>query len=132
MPPEENKAVLRSMFEQVLEAPELDEEAVARHLAPEYQQHVAETTLDYQGFLEHMRAQKEPLAETKISIQHLVAEGEEVCSVHHVTATKNDGGVVRGQVIAHWTFKDGLITKNTELTHMTAGSPEDRDLGSRT
>lgn len=129
---ERNKATLRSMFAEVLEAPTLDEEAVARHFAPDYVQRVGGAELDHAHFIEHMNAQKSVIARTRIEIEHLVAEGDAVCSVHHVDATKHDGGAVEGHVIAHWTFdEDGLIVACNELTHMSVGSAEDRDLGSR-
>lgn len=131
--PERNKRALRSMFDAVLEAPELDEEAVARLFAPGYVQRVGEVELDYEGFIDHMRAQKRAIAETTITIEHLVAEGDAVCSVHRIDARKHDGGEVAGQVIAYWSFDgDGLIATCKELTHMTAGDRGDRDLGSRT
>lgn len=129
--PERNKAALRTMFTEVFEASELDEDAVADHFSPSYVQEVDGRTLDYAGFIEHLRTLKREVERTSIEIERLVAEDDAVCSVHRVSATKRDGGSLEGQVIAVWTFGDGLIERCRELTRMTSGSPEDRDLGSR-
>jgi len=119
------------MFTEVFEASELDEGAVSRHFAPEYVQSVDGRTLTHADFIEHLRTLKREVRRTVITVEHLVAEGDAVCSVHTVAAEKDDGGKVEGQVIAYWRFDAGRIVRCKELTQMVSGSPADRDLGSR-
>ena len=44
---------------------------------------------------------------------------------------KYSGGKVKAKVIALFVIKDNKIVLCDELTHVIAGSSEDRDLGSR-
>lgn len=119
------------MFTDVFEAPGLDQGAVSRHFDPEYVQSVDGRTLTHGDFIEHLRALKREVRRTVITVEHLVAEGDAVCSVHTVAAEKHDGGSVEGRVIAYWRFDAGRIARCEELTHMISGSPADRNLGSR-
>ena len=61
----------------------------------------------------------------------MLQEGNKVSTVHYVEAIKHDGNKVEAKVMALFQFEDDKIIQCDELTLITVGSKEDRDLGSR-
>lgn len=131
MSPEEMKAFIKESFARVIEDPNATQETYARYFAPEYIQRVDGKEFGFTGFVEHMKALKEATETIKISYQHLIAEGDKVCSVHVAHALKKDGEKVEVKVISVCQIKDGRIVLVDELTHLVSGDAADRDLGSR-
>lgn len=126
-----NKQRIMDLFRYVVQPSVLDTEVVASYIRPDYEQCVDGVTLDYEGFLSHMRSQKAVIASMDVEFLGLGAEGESVFSNHVVTAQKKDGGIIVVKVMAQFDFKDGRVIRCDELTRMLSGAAADRDIGSR-
>ena len=131
-PQDANKALLREAFQEVMVNPDADETIIAKYMSKDYRQNVDGLSFDYEGFVQHMVTQKQVIKEASVEFEHMVAEGDKVCTVHHIHAVKDDGNEIKGKVVALFQFKDNKIILCDELTHLVEGSEEDRDLGSRT
>ena len=127
-----NKVLVRQMFRDVLERDKFDEPEVARYFSRSYQQKVDGKTLDFAGFVDHMRELKRTVTGLRVSFEQMVAEGNKVMEIHRVEADKRTGGKMMARVISLWVIEDGKIVLCDELTHLEQGVAEDRDLGSRT
>ncbi|MGB9801958.1 MAG: hypothetical protein ACPLSX_03245, partial [Arcobacter sp.] len=87
--------------------------------------------LDYNGFIKHMKKQKEVIESINVEFLAIAEDGENVFTNHIVTAVKKDGDKLKVKVIAQFIIKNNLIVKCDELTHMLSGKEADRDMGSR-
>jgi len=106
-------------------------DTILNYFSPSYTQHVDGKTISYQQFIDHMHLQKSVLTKAKVHFEYLVEEGNKVCSVHTVEASKKDGHQVKVRVFALFIIENDKIVLCDELTHLIEGSREDRDLGSR-
>jgi len=129
---EHNKQFIQQMFRDVLESDDLDGQAIPRYFSPIYVEKVDGTTLDYAGFVDHVRELKRSVTNMRVTFEHMVAEGNKVMEIHRVEADKIGGGNIAARLITLWVIEDGKIVLCDELTHLEQGAPEDRDLGSRT
>ncbi|MDR0576839.1 MAG: nuclear transport factor 2 family protein [Candidatus Accumulibacter sp.] len=125
------RQVIIDLFNDILGAPSVDISAVQKYVDPAYVQHVDGVTLDYPGFIEHLRKQKQVIDSMTVEFLAMVEDGETVFTNHIVTAAKKDGSRIRAKVMAQFTVRDGRVIGCDELTQLLSGNPEDRDLGSR-
>jgi predicted SnoaL-like aldol condensation-catalyzing enzyme len=134
---ERNKAIIQRMFRDLFERDAVDEQAIARYFGPSYVQKSDGTTLDFAGFVDHVREVKKSLTNMKVTFEQMVAEGNKVMEIHVVEADlaateKRAGGKIKVRLITLWEIRDGKIVLCDELSHLEQGPAEDRDLGSRT
>lgn len=125
------KSFLKEAFHHTIEEMEPDEEVYARYFSKDYIQHVDGKTLNYDGFVAHMKAQKKVLASAKITFKYMLVDNDKIATIHIVNAVKKDGSIIEAQVNAIIQVKDNKIILCDELTHLIKGLPSDRDLGSR-
>ncbi|WP_434633286.1 nuclear transport factor 2 family protein [Chromobacterium sp. CV08] len=131
IPAPDNLAIVRGMFSQLIEAGRVDDDSVARYIAPDYRQRVDGHELDLAGFKRHLRAQREVVEKMEVYFLAVAQDHDCVLTHHRVRVTKKDGKTALFQVQAHITLRGGRITACDELTRQLAGPAADRDLGSR-
>jgi ketosteroid isomerase-like protein len=103
----------------------------AQHVAKNYVQKVNSEVLDYDGFIDHMKALKKTVKSIKITFHDMLEDGNKVVTRHTARGIKNDNSVVEMDVIAIFEIQDGKLVSCNELTHLVEGSKADQDLGSR-
>jgi predicted SnoaL-like aldol condensation-catalyzing enzyme len=126
-----NKSLIELAFQEVFASDAFDETAIARYFSPRYVQKTDGHTLDFPGFVTHVRELKRTLKSVKITFERLVAEGANVVSIHRAEAEKIAGGRIAVRVFALFVIDDGKIVLCDELTYLERGAAEDRDLSSR-
>src|SRR5271169_7173505 len=87
-----NKSLVEGAFQDVFASDAFDEAAIGRYFSPRYVQKTDGRTLDFPGFVAHVRELKRTLKNIKITFERLVAEGANVVSVHRAEAEKVAGG----------------------------------------
>ena len=127
-----HKDLIRRMFHDLLESDEFEPEAVARYFSPQYIQRVDGKTLDYGAFLRHVQELKRTLTQVRVIFEEMVEEGNKVMDIHRVEAQKREGGQIAARLMSLWVVEEGRIVLCDEISHWEDGTPEDRDLGSRT
>ena len=126
------KDTIRHIFRDIVGGSQVDEAEIRRLFAVGYVQNVDGKTLDLDGFIAHMRAQKQHIAEAKTEFLALAEDGGIVFSNHIVRAKKADGSRIAVQVLAQFEFdENGQIALCDELTRLLEGGSEDADIGSR-
>ncbi|WP_277640849.1 hypothetical protein [Wolinella succinogenes] len=125
------KELIVALFRDLLEAPVLDLSLVERYVSPDYVQMVDGAILDYSGFIEHLKKQKEIVKSMKVEFLALVQEGEIVFSNHVVKVEKKDGSYLEVKVIAQFTLFENRLIRCDELTRLLLGDKKDQDIGSR-
>lgn len=128
---ESNKSLIERAFHAVFASNAFDEGAIARYFSPRYVQKTDGRTLDYAGFVAHVRELKRTLKKVKITFERVIAEGANVVSIHRAEAEKIAGGRIAIRVFALFVIDDGMIVLCDELTRLEQGAHEDRDLASR-
>ena len=123
------KKIIKSSFTELLEKPGFDPSLFENFFSREYIQYVDGKILDYTGLLEHAKTLKSRVKDIKVSYEHLIEEGNKVCSVHIVEAIR-DNQPVKMKIIALFAFENDKIILCDELTYMLLGDESDRDLGS--
>ena len=131
-PTESNKALLRQMFRDVLEADSFDEQLILRYFSPSYVQRVDGKTLRFSEFVDHVREVKKTVTKLRFTFDEMIAEGGKVMEIHLVEGEKRAGGKFAIRLFSFWKIEDGKIVSCDELSRVEQGAPEDRDLGSRT
>jgi predicted SnoaL-like aldol condensation-catalyzing enzyme len=127
-----NKSLVRRAFQEVFASGAFDESVmISSYFSPRYVQKTDGRTLDYQGFVAHIRELKRTLKNIKITFERMVAEGENVVSIHRAEAEKIAGGSISVRVFALFIIDDEKIVLCDELTHLEQGGTEDHDLASR-
>jgi predicted SnoaL-like aldol condensation-catalyzing enzyme len=126
-----NKSLVERAFQDVFASDSFDEGAIARYFSPRYVQKTDGRTLDFAGFVAHVRELKRTLKNVKIAFESVVAEGANVFSIHRAEAEKIAGGRIAVRVFALFVIEDGKIVLCDELTRLEQGADEDRDLASR-
>jgi ketosteroid isomerase-like protein len=126
-----NKALIERAFRDVFASDAFDEGAITRYFSPLYVQKTDGRTVDFPGFVAHVRELKHTLKNVKITFERLVAEGASVVSVHRAEAEKVAGGRIAVRVFALFMIEEGKIISCDELTHLEQGAAGDRDLASR-
>jgi predicted SnoaL-like aldol condensation-catalyzing enzyme len=126
-----NKSLVERAFHDVFASDTFDEAAIARYFNPRYTQKTDGRTLDYAGFVHHVRELKRTLKNIKITFEHMIAEGPNVVSIHRAEAKKIAGGRVALRVFALFVIEEGKIILCDEISRLEQGTAEDRDLASR-
>ncbi len=126
---EETTAFIKEAFKNVIENIDADESTIEKYFSKNYKQWVDGHELDYEGFTNHMKAQKQRIASVNIEFERLIVDGENVATIHHIDAITKDNHPVKGLVIAHFTIRDNKICFCKELTHISHGRDEDKNLG---
>jgi len=126
-----NKSLVERAFQDVFASDSFDEAAIARYFSPRYVQKTDGHTLDYPGFVAHVRELKRTVKNVKITFERAVAEGASVVSIHRAEAEKVTGGRISVRVFALFVIEEGKIVLCDELTQLEHGDAEDRDLASR-
>src|SRR5579864_4173024 len=121
-----NKSLIERAFQDVF-----DEGAIARYFSPRYVQKTDGRTLDFAGFVAHVRELKRTVKNVKITFERIVAEGANVVSIHRAEAEKVAGGRIAIRVFALFVIDEGKIVLCDELTRLEQGAAEDRDFASR-
>jgi predicted SnoaL-like aldol condensation-catalyzing enzyme len=126
-----NKSLVERAFQDVLASDAFDECTIARYFSPQYLQKTDGRTLDFSGFVAHVRELKRTLKNVTITFERLVAEGTTVVSVHRAEAEKVAGGRIAIRVFALFVIDADKIVRCEELTRLEQGAAEDHDLASR-
>lgn len=126
------KKIITDTFGTIIASPIVDEQVISQIFHPQYKQTVDGSELDFNGFIQHMKAQKNVFSQVSTHFKSIVSEGETVFTNHEVSIKKHDGGKIKVHVLAEFNFKDGKIIRCDELTRLLSGLPEDSDIGSRT
>ena len=127
-----NKLLIKQMFRDMFESDSFDERVIDRYFSPKYVQHVDGTTLNFSGFVDHLRELKGTVAKLDVTFEQMVAEGNSVMEIHRVEGAKRDGSMIAVRLMSFWIIENGKIVLCDELSHLEQGAPQDRDLGSRT
>jgi ketosteroid isomerase-like protein len=127
----DNKSLVRTAFREVFEENDFSESTISKYFHQNYKQIADGNQLNYEKFVKHMKELKKAIHSMKFDFQHLVSEGNAVCSVHIASGRKSDGQVVETKIIAYFEIKDGKIFYCDELSHLLTGDESDRDLASR-
>ncbi|WP_419768642.1 hypothetical protein [Arcobacter sp.] len=125
------KELIKKIFNEILGASIVDTKIIKKYISSEYIQIVDGNILDYDGFVNHMKKQKEVIESLDVEFLTIAEDNENIFTNHIVTAVKKDGQTVKVKVIAQFVIKNNLLVKCDELTHMLSGKEEDRDIGSR-
>ncbi len=125
------KQFIRNVFSNVVENMHATEATYATYFSKTYVQYVDGEKLNYADFVAHMKAQKNVMQSVKITVKHIVVEGDKVATIHVIDGVKKNKTRVKAQVNALFQIKDGKIILCDELTHLIAGEKSDKDLGSR-
>ncbi|WP_293308342.1 nuclear transport factor 2 family protein [Pedobacter sp. UBA5917] len=125
------KALIRKAFKAVVENPIYDQTSIGQYFSPEYRQYVDGEELDFDGFCQHMKAQKLSVKHAVIDFQTMVEEGEIVFTNHSVEILTNENRHALMHVIAEFRIKNNRIIYCNELTRLVSGDERERDLGSR-
>jgi predicted SnoaL-like aldol condensation-catalyzing enzyme len=126
-----NKSLVEQAFQDVLASDKFDEGTIARYFSPQYVQKTDGRTLDFSGFVAHVRELKRTLKNITITFERLVAEGATVVSIHRAEAEKLAGGRIAIRVFALFEIDSGKIVLCDELTRLEQGVAGDHDLASR-
>jgi predicted SnoaL-like aldol condensation-catalyzing enzyme len=126
-----NKSLVERAFKEVIASDAFDENVIASYFSPRYVQKTDGRTLDFAGFVAHVRGLKRTLKNVKITFERMVAEGANVVSIHRAEAEKIAGGSISVRVFALFIIDDEKIVLCDELTHLEQGGTEDHDLASR-
>lgn len=124
------KKIIENSFKVVTDMTATDED-YAQYISKDYVQYVDGETLNYEGFIDHMKAIKKSVKSIKILFHDMIVEGNKVATRHTAYAIKKDNTEIEVQVIAIFDIKDEKIISCNELTYMVKGEKSDRDLGSR-
>jgi predicted SnoaL-like aldol condensation-catalyzing enzyme len=116
----------------MFESDSFDERIIHRYFNPSYVQHADGTTLNFDGFVDHVHELKRTVAKLEVTFEQMVAEGNKVMEIHRVEGEKRDGSKFIARLMSFWIIENGKIVLCDELSHLEHGAPEDRDLGSRT
>jgi ketosteroid isomerase-like protein len=129
---EKNKQLIKDSFNTLFSKLDASEESVSQFFDKNYKQNVDGKTLDYKGFLQHIKVLFSQLESCRVEFEHIIAEGDKVCTVHYPIAVKKNGVKVKAEVHALFQINNGKIVLCHELTHLHEGEEKDRDLGSAT
>ncbi len=124
------KKLIQNSLTKLIPDMNFSEKLIEKYFSQDYVQHVDGITLNYRDFVDHMKKQKSLLASAKVTIKYIIAEGNQVSTLHIVDAIKKNGESVKVQVNAFYRIKDNKIILVDELTHMINGNESDRALAS--
>lgn len=126
---ENYKELLKEGFQSVVTSQTFNEDLIAKYFSKNYKQVVDGQELDYDGFCEHMKAQKASLKSVEVDFTTIVQENHILFTNHLVHVVTNEDRRATLQVIAEFHLWDDKVQYCSELTHMLSGDPRERDLG---
>lgn len=124
------QSTLKSLFADLFD-PTKGIEAIKPYFSPQYTQWVDGKLLDFEAFIQHVKALKEVIASAHIEFKEYLENGNIVADTHEVFITKKTGEKLHVKVMAFFTFENQKILSTQELTHLISGNVEDQDIGSR-
>lgn len=124
------QSILKSLFEDLFN-PEKGIEAITSYFSPQYTQWVDGKLLDFDAFIQHVKALKEVIATANVEFKEYLENGNTVADIHEVFLTKKTGEKLHVRVMAFFTFENQQILATRELTHLLSGDEADQDIGSR-
>lgn len=124
-------ALVRRLFEDVIEGGHIDDASVDHYMAAGYVQRVDGKTLDLPAFKQHLARQRDVVASMRVNFRAMAHDDGIVFSHHDVDVVMHNGDTLRMQVLAQFTIAGDKIIACDELTHLLQGPSSDRDLGSR-
>lgn len=125
-----SKDFIERVFKEVIEDLNADETIISQYFSPHYIQHVDGHELNYEDFVQHMVVQKSLLDSIEVSFEHIVIEGNAICTVHRVDAIKKNGEKIAIKVIAYFEVENKKIILCDELTHLLEGDEKNKNIGS--
>ncbi|KAJ3026248.1 hypothetical protein HDV00_012089 [Rhizophlyctis rosea] len=106
-------------------------EHMETYISPTYIQTVNGTTLNYEGLISHMRAQKGAIKSISLEYEDIFQSGNQVAAVHFNRIVKNDGSKVLLKVVAVLAFgEDGKLERCDECARVLDGGEADGNLTS--
>ncbi len=129
---EHHKKVLREVFQNIVGQGHTDDNTISKYFHEDYVQLVDGKKLNRDEFVRHMKALHQSEKNIKVEFQHILAEGNQVATVHTATGTKENGQQVVAKIIALFVFKDGRIILCDELTAIIEGDEKDKENASKT
>ncbi|MEY8767491.1 nuclear transport factor 2 family protein [Francisella philomiragia] len=126
------KSLLKSLFENIYN-PDIDpEKFIQKFVRLDYKQVVDGHKIDYDGFIEHIKKQREVVESVRFEFIYLVEEGNMVASLYRAYANmKLDNRKLIAEVHALFKFDEHMLVSCDERTRIIQGKPEDEDLGRR-
>lgn len=129
---DQNKTLIKQMFRDMFESDSFDERVIDGYFSRKYVQHADGATLNFDGFVDHVRELKRTVSKLDVTFEQMVAEGDKVMEIHRVKGEKRDGTKFTVRLMSFWLIENGKIVLCDELSRLEQGAAEDRDLGSRT
>jgi predicted SnoaL-like aldol condensation-catalyzing enzyme len=129
---ERNKKVFQHFIQEVVIDGKIDQHTINKYFDPDYIQLVDDKRLDLHDFVLHMRAVHKSVKLQEIRFEHMIAEGNKIATVHYPWGIKSNGKEVRAKVMALFEFKNNKLHTCNELTMITQGVKDDKDIGSKT
>lgn len=125
------KELVKQSFKAVVEDMDYNEAVIERYFDAHYRQRVDGKELDFKGFCQHMKVQKQTLAAVHVDFKTIAQENNIVFTNHLVTIQTREGRSAVIQVIAEFRIQNDKVIYCDELTHLLSGDERERDLGSR-
>lgn len=126
-----DKQTFKKAFTDFLESSEVNEKDIEKFFSKDYIQYADGEKLNYHEFIEHMYTLKKSVKYLNVNIKSIAQENEIIFTNHLISGKTKDDKMFSGEVIAEFRIKNNQIYYCNELTHMTDGDGETRDLGSR-
>lgn len=124
------KNVIEKAFKSLTSLNATDKD-IARLHSGDYLQYTDGKTLNYEDFVNHVKALQRDIKSLKIVIHDMIFDGNKVVTRHTAYGVKKDEKEIEVQVIAVIEIKDNKFIVCHELSHLIKGEETDRDIGSR-
>lgn len=124
--------IVKEMLHQVIESKTYEEKVVLQYFSPAYEQIVDHSTLDFEGFKQHIKKLKQLIETVDVRILNTAVHDNTVFTKHLVHSVLKDGSQHTHKVFAEFTFAGDKIIRCEELTCLLSGSEEAKNLGSMT
>lgn len=128
---ENYKNLVIEAFRFIVEDLNYNPSMIEKYFSKDYNQRVDGQELNFYGFCQHMKVQKEALKNISVNFKTIVQENEIVFTNHIITLRTKDERHAEIQVIAEFHIHKEKIIYCDELTHLLHGDDRERDFGSR-
>ncbi len=125
-----DKQHFQRIFKEILENPLVNEKIIEKYFSRDYIQHVDGKTLNYNDFVRHLNTLKKTIKHLSITIRSIVKENEIIFTNHLISGIAQGGKTIKGEVIAEFRLKNDQIYYCNELTYITGGDEENKNIGS--
>jgi len=113
--------LIKTALRAIVEDMQATEETYSDYIHPDFRLLVDGKVLARDEFVAHMKTQKSILKSTTVYFDYIVAQNNNVATIHRVHAVKHDGGVIEAKVHAVFEIKDNKLYVCDELTHILQG-----------